>query len=534
MGFASGFRAGWDAVGEGISDREKRQLKEKLAQESERYGVTEGAYGPELSQNIEQLRGLQAQDPGQAAIYEQSIGELTRRRGLTAPDFSVGSRAQNFATREEAEMAARPMRTQGLAGVYRQAGEIEKADELLERADQQELRGIQRKAAELSLKGAQRTEKQAEAFGVATQRIAEAQANGENITSDYLRSVASETGANFDALIDSAAKQLGFDDKQGTARIKKLQVSLAEASGKGVTGLNEFLSSNFDPDKTDNITPKIVRDGKGNYVVQYGDRVLSEYGVHKSLDYLVGTVQGRINGDPLGTLKTLADIELTKAQTQKAQADAIAPRGIQAKIADFKVIYGREPTEDEKAILVGLQGRPGAGKLEDPTKPSTAAQARYDAIKSSDRWQQALLSGNAALQRTLLVNAGIPTNELFKFGVGEPPGQTGTGDTWTPAPAAARTEQPTSAAPAARAAPTPGLTRAQVGQAVTQQQTGVQAETRVRRAAITAFEQDPRVRQAYDAVRQLRRSGEAVRANDIENQINAQRERFIQQRVGGE
>jgi hypothetical protein len=426
MGFASGFQAGFGTVSSAMKARQERELKQRVAQESERYGVTEGAYGQGLGGNVQQVQGLQQQALEQARYqgaseedlariesqYAPSIAELTRRQGLTAPDYTIASRSMRpedtFATREAAEMAAKPMRTQGLARVYRDAGEIEKADELIERADQQELRVLQREAAGLTLKKGRREEKQAEAFGVATQRIAEAQANGENITSDYLRSVASETGANFDALIDSAAKQLGFDDKQGTARIKKLQVSLAEASGKGVTGLNEFLSSNFDPDKTDNITPKIVRDGKGNYVVQYGDRVLSEYGVHKSLDYLVGTVQGRINGDPLGTLKTLADIELTKAQTQKAQADASAPRGIQAKIADFKVIYGREPTEDEKAILVGLQGRPGAGKLEDATKPSNAAQARYDAIKSSDRWQQALLSGNAALQRTLLVNAAKP------------------------------------------------------------------------------------------------------------------------------
>lgn len=127
-----------------------------LANESERYGVTEGAYGQELGQNIQQLQGLQAQDPGQAAIYQQSIDELTRRQGMTAPDFSVGSRAQNFGTREEAEMAAKPMRTQGLAGVYRQYGEIEKADELLARADQQKLTGLQTQAAEMTVKERER------------------------------------------------------------------------------------------------------------------------------------------------------------------------------------------------------------------------------------------------------------------------------------------------------------------------------------------------------------------------------------------
>jgi hypothetical protein len=312
------------------------------------------------------------------------------------------------------------MRTQGLAGVYRQYGEVEKADELLERADQQELRRIQRQAAELSLKGAQRTEKQAEAFGVATQRIAEAQVNGENITSDYLRSVASETGADFDALIDSAAKQLGFDDKQGTARIKKLQVSLAEASGKGVTGLNEFLSSNFDPDKTDNITPKVVRDKKGNYVVQYGDRVLSEYGVHKSLDYLVGTVQGRINGDPLGTLQTLAEIELKKAQTQKALAEA---------------------------------GAVGLGK---PEKDITPQQQRaFDVLKGTDAFKTAVERGDGPQIRALMVKNGLPP-ELFLGATAAPPGGGTMDEGPEPAPA-----KPDSTAPTpTRAEPSPAALRA--------------------------------------------------------------------------
>jgi len=118
--------------------REEDQLKRNLAQESGRYNVTEGAYGPGLQENITQLQGLREQDPAQAAAYDQAIAELTRRQGLTAPDYSVASGAQNYGTRQEARQAAAPMRTEGLAGVYRQAGQIDKADELEARAfDQQ-------------------------------------------------------------------------------------------------------------------------------------------------------------------------------------------------------------------------------------------------------------------------------------------------------------------------------------------------------------------------------------------------------------
>jgi hypothetical protein len=198
MGFSSGFQSGYSVVSDAMKARQERELKEGLARESAQYGVTEGAYGKDLQQNIDQLQALARQERGlsgeaaqqraraeyepsiaalqgrpeyaqnleqvlrlqedagyraanqtglPAGPYEQAIRELERRRDMQAPDYTIGSRAQNFGTREEAEMAAKPMRTQGLARVYREAGEVEKADELLERADRQELLGLQRASA---------------------------------------------------------------------------------------------------------------------------------------------------------------------------------------------------------------------------------------------------------------------------------------------------------------------------------------------------------------------------------------------------
>ena len=148
MGFAAGFQVGAQAVERGIKMREEDELKRNLAQESGRYNVTEGAYGPGLQENIQQLQGLREQDPTQAPAYDQAIAELTRRQGLTAPDFSVASGATNYATRQEARQAAAPMRTEGLSGVYRQAGMIDKADELENRAFEQQ-RAIAREARDV-------------------------------------------------------------------------------------------------------------------------------------------------------------------------------------------------------------------------------------------------------------------------------------------------------------------------------------------------------------------------------------------------
>jgi len=138
MGWASGLQAGI-RLGETIR---QGQLENALAEESKKYRVTEGATG-DMSSNIEQLRGLQQQNPEQAAQYEPAIAELQRRQGLAAPDYSVSGTGRDYATMEEAQRGVSQARTQGLADVYRSQGYIDKASELESRAQQQQLAGLQ-------------------------------------------------------------------------------------------------------------------------------------------------------------------------------------------------------------------------------------------------------------------------------------------------------------------------------------------------------------------------------------------------------
>jgi hypothetical protein len=150
-------RLNWNNLGKGLEGIADAKKARDLAQASARYDVTEGAYGPGLQENIQQLEGLRAgvadpaqnsYDPQQLAAYDQGIAELTRRQGLTAPDFSVASGAQNFGTRQEARQAAAPLRAEGLAGVYRRYGDVEKADALETRAFDQQ-RAIAREGREV-------------------------------------------------------------------------------------------------------------------------------------------------------------------------------------------------------------------------------------------------------------------------------------------------------------------------------------------------------------------------------------------------
>lgn len=135
-------------IGKGLVAIADAKKARDLAQESARYDVTEGAYGPGLQENIQQLQGLRERDPAQAAAYDEAIGVLQRRSEMTAPDYSVASGPTDFATRQEARQAAAPLRAEGLAGVYRQYGDVDEADKLEARAYEQQ-RAIAREARDV-------------------------------------------------------------------------------------------------------------------------------------------------------------------------------------------------------------------------------------------------------------------------------------------------------------------------------------------------------------------------------------------------
>lgn len=135
-------------IGKGLEAVAGAKKARDLAQESARYDVTPGAYGPGLQENITQLEGLKAQDPAQAEAYDQAIGVLQRRSQMTAPDYSVASGPTDFATRQEARQAAMPLRAEGLAGVYRRYGDVERADALEARAQEMQRGLMQEKRAQ--------------------------------------------------------------------------------------------------------------------------------------------------------------------------------------------------------------------------------------------------------------------------------------------------------------------------------------------------------------------------------------------------
>ena len=142
MGWASGFQAG-SQVAQRALDAYEKARKERLMAEAAKQtpSITEGAYGPGLEENIEEVRGLQRQavlatDGSEDAIakvdaqYNPALAELQRRAALKQADYSLASAGPNYETLQRATGEQGLVTAMNQARVYRELGEPEKAAEL--------------------------------------------------------------------------------------------------------------------------------------------------------------------------------------------------------------------------------------------------------------------------------------------------------------------------------------------------------------------------------------------------------------------
>ncbi len=149
MGWASGLQAGM-RLGESIR---QAQLERDLAEEAKKYKISE--YNPEqanlnsaIDAAIQRKTGLVAGGDGMAPtqIPEQmdtsaGLQSAARAARTATPQYSFGD--QTFATMQEAQQAIAPLRTAGLADVYRGYGMEDRASQLEAQAQQQQLTGLQ-------------------------------------------------------------------------------------------------------------------------------------------------------------------------------------------------------------------------------------------------------------------------------------------------------------------------------------------------------------------------------------------------------
>jgi len=442
MGFASAFQAGFGTVSSAMKARQERELKQRIGQESERYGVTEGAYGPELGQNIEQLRGLQMR-AGQQALdrgasveevaqienqFAPSIAELQRRQGLTAPDYTIGSRAQNFGTREEAEMAARPMRTQGLAGVYRGAGEVEKADELETRAFEQQRSLAQEKRAQAQFDQQQKlSELQIEGAGLTLKKGRREAQELEN--QDNFQAFAAENpNATTQELKDAAFKQFKFSPKQWQDAVNtRLGIKENEQKDFVLNVKNKLKGKNLqqigslyntDPDFDDKTDLAIVPGKKGAVTLNFIDKATNKITGSQTFsnEALATEYLNKQATEPevIGSwMINLREKEARIAASDRSNRPGPGTPSLSQKIADAEKALKRALTAEEKSIMAGLANRPGLGGDKPVEVPEAGIRVMVNGqlrVTDGEGGYVALGGVVPAERAAFLQQAGVPDN----------------------------------------------------------------------------------------------------------------------------
>jgi len=387
MGFAAGFQVGAQAVERAEQRKREKDMRDALAQESGRYGVTEGAYGQGLQTNIDELRAVQERNPAQAAEYEPAIAELTRRQGLTAADYSVASGPTNFATRQEARQAAAPLRAEGLAGVYRQYGDVERADALEARAFEQQ-RGL---AAEERAKAAEGRAVTAEGraaqdfatgqtekglrINAAIQSAADAQKmtdfnawRSQNLQADFATTTAKaqELGISIDQQFKIASNMTGIKEQAFKASQQRIEDIIRE--NPSLDGLLKVHKESKDIDPNSHF--EVIR-GQGGKVslnrVNTATGEIIQPNVFTGNEAETTAYLNKAAMNPATIIDYTMNLEKNKAAIEKdrAYAEALGRRGTEEKglakkVQDAEAFLGRKLSEPEKLQLLGLAAKPRA------------------------------------------------------------------------------------------------------------------------------------------------------------------------------
>jgi hypothetical protein len=314
-----------------------------------------------LQQNIEQVRALQAQNPEQAAQYEPAIQELTRRQGLTAPDYSVSSGGydggKNYASAQEAQTALAPLRTQGLANVYRAQGNEEQASAL-------ESRAMQNRAAALQVKGLERTDKEASAMQAFESDFNQLE---DKTNMDAVKALASKHNLNRSQQFNVASQMSGIEK----AELEMMDNYIKKATkGKDLDGLLDLHKNDKKFADGTHFVKAVGKDGQVilNLVSDADPTKVLRTDSFKNGDLATAYLRkqaedpGNVAEWTLGVRKAEAQISAAEASAGKDRAlggyyaggGSSGLKGVKAQVAAFKDLMGRDPTDKEKSQMLGL------------------------------------------------------------------------------------------------------------------------------------------------------------------------------------
>jgi hypothetical protein len=239
-------------------------------------------------------------------------------------------------------------------------------------------------------------------------RLQERLGRGEILDAPAILAMAGE-GVDSTALMQTAAAALELDSKQIKASTDKLISQINKAS-TSPEKFNEVLRQ-FDPDPNDDKVPTLRTNRDGTLQVFLGDEPLTQKFRDtkdmSALSQLAGFYKDQITGDRMGTAVQMATLEKLRAQTRAADRTSPGTPSLSQKVAEAEKAIGRKLTEDEKAIVVGLQGRPGTGGRA-PTQAEITSRANL--YIQNDQTGELTVEDAVAMAERDLLGAPAPMN----------------------------------------------------------------------------------------------------------------------------
>lgn len=378
-GLTGGFQTGLQ-LGQQLR---QRRMEDELAQAYAKPETSQG-YTAETGQQLEELAKTGAYDivPQYGPAAEgQAQGVFTGYRAVpkagldlqgdmpAAPMAFNPQQVQDYGGRRVAGQfnptELRGLQMQEAARVLGSYGDVRGAAALQAQAEEQayqarvrplqeqQLRGSisgqeqQRQLTDIQLTDAQRKAKTEEANRTAQSLLARMSADGVPIDTTAANKIAADTGADIKFVTDTVLGQYNLTKASANDLIERQLTAFNKAAEGGVESLNKYIADRLDPDKTDNIVPKIVQGKDGKLRVMYGDNPLPGYQAYGDLNQLSAAFQGNIKRDPLGAAIQISTLE-TQAQAREASKSQI-------RVADSTIGLNNARANQIKAMNSALE-----------------------------------------------------------------------------------------------------------------------------------------------------------------------------------
>jgi hypothetical protein len=320
----------------------------------------------------------------------------------------------------------------------------------------------------------------------AAQWMAEQISSGRTADMTLIAEAQTKFKGNYDTLLSTTANVLGITDKIAKQKTDQLVNQINEAVLGGEASFNKLLGSFADPNKEDDITPKLMQ-VKGGVQVMYGNKPMSPVftgadgisPLQQAGAFYINTAQGK----PFETAIQMQNLAKGKATIAAENARASSYGKTKDSAPVILVNEKNEPTPVVMSDLPRVNGvvqLPKGLRMPKDVQQATAAQNRvYDSLTKTDAWERAERAGDTAKMNELMVNRGL---DPVQFGGTGMKGWGEQGGAATPAATPGQPAQQSMAAPART--PSAGLmTPQQLSAAQQQQQAQVQGQQQQNTAA---------------------------------------------------